>query len=156
MRIVDIHAHPLLDRLYAPARRESRPGSDRLSLDALRAGQVAVVVSSIYPNWCPARGSACMARCCDILDRVEAHLAAQGDGTAVVADADGLDCALAQGKIAFIHAVEGGHVLQGRPENLATLYAWGVRSLTLTHFLNKTARPPAPLTRADSWRDAAG
>jgi len=134
MTIVDIHAHPLLDRLYRG--QDSRQQGDRLSLKELRRGRVGVVVSSIYPFWSVTRKSAYMDRCRDILDLVESYLATYPDHATVVADPGGLELALAQGKIAFIHAVEGGHVLEGHVENLERLCRWGVRSLTLTHFMN--------------------
>ncbi len=142
MNIVDIHAHPLLDRLYAA--QDSReqysilPGlfGNSLSFDALTRGQVGVVVSSIYPFWCPTRRSAYMDRCHDVIKLVESHLAEHCDSATLVTEPDGIERALAQGKIVFIHAVEGGHVLEGRMENLERLYHWGVRSLTLTHFVN--------------------
>jgi membrane dipeptidase len=142
MTFVDIHAHPLLDRLYRVKDTWPRfPGlpclsADRLSFDALTRGRVDVVVSSTYPFWWLTRKSAYMDRCRDILNLIEAHLAEQPDRAVVVTDLDGIERARAQGKIAFIHAVEGGHVLEGRLENLARLYDWGVRSLTLTHFIN--------------------
>jgi len=109
---------------------------DCLGFDALTKGQVKVVVSSIYPFWWPTRRSAYMDRCQDIIRLVEAHLAEHGDKAVLVTDSDGIERALAQSKIAFIHAVEGGHVLEGRLENLERLHQWGVRSLILTHFVN--------------------
>jgi membrane dipeptidase len=142
MTSVDIHAHPLLDRLYcAKDPRQRSPGlprlsGDRLSFDALTSGQVDVVVSSTYPFWWLTRKSAYMDRCRDILNLIEAHLAEHPDRATVATDFDGIERARAQGEIAFIHAVEGGHVLEGRLENLERLYDWGVRSLTLTHFVN--------------------
>jgi membrane dipeptidase len=137
MTIVDLHAHPLLDRFYAAPRPDRpNPCGSRLSLDALASGGVGVVVSSIYPFWCPARGSAYMTRCRDILDRVETHLAEHHDRATGVTDPGQIAPARARGQIAFVHAVEGGHVLEGRLANLETLYRWGVRSLTLTHFVN--------------------
>jgi len=63
-------------------------------------------------------------------------LAEHPDSATLVTEPYGIEHALAQGKIAFIHAVEGGHVLEGRLENLERLHHWGVRSLTLTHFVN--------------------
>jgi membrane dipeptidase len=138
MITVDMHAHPLLDTYYISARwpRLPSPFGSRLSLDALRKGRVNVVVSSLYPFWFPARGSAHLQRCRDIIELVEAYLAEHDDLVSLVRTPGGVEGALAQGKIAFIHAVEGGHVLEGRGENLETLYNWGVRSLTLTHFVN--------------------
>jgi membrane dipeptidase len=142
MNIVDIHAHPLLDRLYTA--QDSRepysilPGlfGNSLSFDALTKGRVGVVVSSMYPFWCPTRRSAYLDRCHDIIKLVESYLTEHHERATLVTDSDGVERALAQGKIAFIHAVEGGHVLEGRSENLERLYDWGVRSLTLTHFVN--------------------
>jgi membrane dipeptidase len=142
MITVDMHAHPLLDTYYIPAGldkgwpRPPSPFGSRLSLDALRKGRVNVVVSSVYPFWSPARKSAHLQRGHDIIKLIEAYLAEQGDLVSLVRTAAGIESALAQDKIAFIHAVEGGHVLEGRLENLERLYNWGVRSLTLTHFVN--------------------
>jgi membrane dipeptidase len=142
MITVDMHAHPLLDTYYIPDRSSSRwprppsPFGSRLSLDALRRGRVDVVVSSVYPFWSPARRSAHLQRCRDIIDLVEAYLAEHDDRVSLVRTPAGIERALAQNKIAFIHVVEGGHVLEGRLENLEKLYNWGVRSLTLTHFVN--------------------
>lgn len=142
MNIVDIHAHPLLDRLYTVQDSGERcpilPDlfGSRLGFDALMRGQVGVIVSSIYPSWCLTRRSAYMDRCRDIIELVEAHLAEHQDIAIVVAESDGIEQALSQNKIAFVHAVEGGHVLEGRLENLDILYHWGVRSLTLTHFVS--------------------
>ncbi|MCL5999465.1 MAG: dipeptidase [Chloroflexi bacterium] len=141
MNIVDIHAHPLLDTLYMARalkrRNPALPGPDgRLGFDALKKGRVGVVVSSIYPFWCLKRRSAYLDRCHDIIKLVEIYLLEHSGSAALVTEPDGIELALAQGKIAFIHAVEGGHVLEGRLENLERLYHWGVRSLTLTHFVN--------------------
>ena len=141
MNIVDIHAHPLLDTLYmAQALKECGPAppgrGGRLSIDALTKGRVGVVVSSIYPFWCLKQRSAYLDRCHDIIRLVEIYLLEHSGSAVLVTEPDGIELALTQGKIAFIHAVEGGHVLEGRLENLERLYHWGVRSLTLTHFVN--------------------
>jgi membrane dipeptidase len=105
-------------------------------LDTLKKGQVGAIVSAIYPFWCSTRRSSYLDRCHDILGMIEASLAEHPDRAAVVTNSAGIERVVAQGKVAIIHAVEGGHVLEGRPENLERLYQWGVRSLTLTHFLN--------------------
>jgi membrane dipeptidase len=142
MNIVDLHAHPLLDRFYVAHDLKARhpaapdPFGNCLGFDALQKGQVDAIVSSIYPFWSRKRRSAYMDRCHDILGLIEIGLAEHPDAAAVVMDSDGIERALAQGKVAVIHAVEGGHVLEGRVENLERLYQWRIRSLTLTHFLN--------------------
>jgi membrane dipeptidase len=138
---VDMHSHPLLDT-YLPRSELSGQGAfalppdRRLSVDALTRGRVGVVVSSVYPFLSRARGTAYLARCRDILDFVEAYLGKQDGRTSLVRTPDDIKHALGQGRISFIHAVEGGHVLEGRLDNLERLYAWGVRSLTLTHFMS--------------------
>lgn len=48
-----------------------------------------------------------------------------------------LEAILAQGAdrpVACIHAVEGGHAMDGRLENLVTLFERGVASLAVAHF----------------------
>jgi microsomal dipeptidase-like Zn-dependent dipeptidase len=49
------------------------------------------------------------------------------------------------GPIRFIHSVEGAHSLDGKMENLDTLYEKGVASLTLAHFyVNEVVTPVFP------------
>ena len=142
MNIIDLHAHPLLDKFYAVpySKGEQSIGTDpfgrRLGLDVLKQGQVGTIVSSIYPYWRPARRLAYLDRCHTIINLIETCLAEHADRAVIATDSEGIKRALAQEQIAVIHAVEGGHVLDGRVENLGRLYQWGVRSLTLTHFLN--------------------
>jgi len=59
-----------------------------------------------------------------------------------------LDDILAQGDdhpIAYIHAVEGGHCIDGKLENLQMLYQCGVAYMTLAHFFaNEITHPVFP------------
>lgn len=137
-----MHVHPLLDTFYSPSglngKRPLLPSivGHCFSPEALERGEVNAVVSSVYPFWTPRRRSAHMQRCRDIIELVELYLAGHDGLGGPVREPSELEGVLAQGKVAVIHAVEGGHVLEGRAENLEKLHGWGVRSLTLTHFVN--------------------
>jgi membrane dipeptidase len=52
---------------------------------------------------------------------------------------------LAAGKIAVIHAAEGGHHIERSLEKLSELAARGLRYLTLTHFIHNGIAQPAEL-----------
>jgi len=52
---------------------------------------------------------------------------------------------LAAGKLAVLHAAEGGHHLEGSLEKLEALAARGLRYLTLTHFVHNGIAQPAVL-----------
>lgn len=58
------------------------------------------------------------------------------DDMALVFDADGVEDALAQGKIANLMAVEGGHGINSDVAVLRLFYEFGVRYMTLTHNCN--------------------
>lgn len=47
-----------------------------------------------------------------------------------------IKAAAGQGKLATFLAIEGGHVLMGRAENVERFHSRGVRLMTLTHFLS--------------------
>ena len=62
----------------------------------------------------------------------KAQIAARGEVRAV----------LSAGRLAVVHAAEGGHHIEGSLEKLEELAARGLRYLTLTHFIhNKLAQP---------------
>ena len=59
---------------------------------------------------------------------------------------------LAAGKLAVIHAAEGGHHLEGSLEKLEQLAARGLRYLTLTHFVHNGIAQPAVLPNLIPFR----
>ena len=59
--------------------------------------------------------------------------------------------ALAEGKLALLHAVEGGHSLNGKIENLDKLFERGVCMLTLAHFYDNDITGSAGGIPEDLW-----
>jgi len=69
-----------------------------------------------------------------IMDRFERELRRRPQKTELAKSVVDIRRILQEGKMVFVHAVEGGHVLDGKIENLDRLAERGVACLTLTHF----------------------
>jgi membrane dipeptidase len=63
---------------------------------------------------------------------------------------------LGSGRLAVIHAAEGGHHLEGSLEKLERLAARGLRYLTLTHFVHNGIAQPARLGPFSAFRGPPG
>jgi len=150
--------------------RDPATGGPRVSLPLLRAGGVGVVGSVLYSyfdeaiwsprwhagqqlrrrgrryHWAPASDRA-FARLLRQLELVEAHVAADG-AAVVVRDEPGLDAAVAAGRLAVVHAVEGAFHLGPDPARVdgrvAELVRRGVAYLTLGHLFHKGLASVAP------------
>jgi membrane dipeptidase len=152
--------------------RRHRPGKDmgvftmQVCLPSLRKGGVDVQVSTVHV---PEKGLAddCLvleglskvhrrfrrgfrdiaATTHRVLDRFEAAVAraareAGGPVPRIARSPEELQAALAAGDIAILHAIEGGHSLEGDIANLDAFHARGVCMLTLAHFYpNGVAAP---------------
>ncbi len=151
--------------------RHPETGGPRTSLDLLRAGGVRAVGSVLYSyfdeaiwsprwhvrerlrhpkrryHWAPPADGA-FARLLRQLDLVERHVAADPGGAVVVRDATGLDAALASGRLAVVHAVEGAFHLGPDPtridDRVAQLARRGVAYLTVGHLFHKGVATVAP------------
>ena len=167
----------LLDRIRALivglasrfANYESFEAGPRVTVPLLRAGDVRVVFSVLYspfdefdlalPYGSPPTSDylGAVVRHLELVERdVERNFAAQA---AVAHDPRELDAALAAGKIALVHCVEGGFHLGGTPEEVEAaverLARRGVAYITLAHLVwrsvatNANAIPflPSPLYR---------
>jgi membrane dipeptidase len=77
------------------------------------------------------------------LDAVEALCSRASDKLQVAQRRGEVGAALRSGRIAVLHAAEGGHHLEGSLENLERLAARGLRYLTLTHFVHNGLAQPA-------------
>lgn len=83
----------------------------------------------------------------EVIEHFEVAVAAAarkngGQGIRTVKSLAQLEAALAQGDIAVLHAVEGGHSLENKLENLDDLFERGVCMLTLAHFYDNGVAPP--------------
>jgi microsomal dipeptidase-like Zn-dependent dipeptidase len=147
----------LLDRIRAAlvgvasrfANYESFESGPRVTVPLLRAGDVRVVLSVLYspfdefdlsrPYGAPP-ASSYLDTLLRQLETVERDIATEFSGQATVAHDPGeLDTALAQGRIALVHCVEGGFHLGGTPpeveRGIGELARRGVAYITLAHLV---------------------
>jgi membrane dipeptidase len=143
--VVDGHADTTL-RLLDPdfdfaARHDA--GQGMLDLPRAREGGLDAQFFSIYTGKPAAEGLAVR----DALERIDAvHelVRRHPDALALATDAAGIRRAAAQGKLAALLGVEGGHMIEGRLSVLRDFARLGVRYLTLTHSFHL------------DWADSAG
>ena len=70
------------------------------------------------------------------LDRLTADCAASGGAAVLTTNRAQLEENLRAGRLSAIAGVEGGHILEGKPERVGELYRRGVRFFGLTHLSN--------------------
>jgi microsomal dipeptidase-like Zn-dependent dipeptidase len=164
----------LTSRLY-PSSRAFDPFSVRTNFPRLKDGGVDVVLSVIHPpergilQECPPLnllryimprsfrriyGRPYFAVASDIMDRIEKAVEKGIDPSTgqpyarFVHSPAELEEILSQGQkkpLVFIHAIEGGHVIDGKLDNLEKLSRRGVAYLTLAHFFeNEIVAPTYP------------
>lgn len=101
-------------------------------LPRLRAGGVGAQFWSVFVP-CSLRGGDAVTATLEQVDAVRTMVARYPDDLVLVTDADGLEAALASGRIGSLMGAEGGHSIDGSLGALRALHALGVRYLTLTH-----------------------
>ncbi len=132
----------------------------RVSLAELERGDVGAIYSVLYEplaefdldeSYGAPPQPAYFPQLIELLDAVEEELAEldpDGERHAVVKSADELDAALAAGKVAFMHCVEGGFHLGATAAevsaNVATLKRRGVVYVTLAHLFWRDVATDAP------------
>jgi membrane dipeptidase len=167
--------HRLLTSRFYPSSRAFDPFSMRTNFPRLHAGNVSILLSVIHPpergiiqecpplkylrylmlgRWKRIYERPYMEVTLDMIDQME-----QASETSLNPDTGRpyikfahspaeLEAILAQGAgrpIAFVHAVEGGHAIDGKLENLQILFERGVAYLTLAHFFeNEIVAPTYP------------
>ena len=104
-------------------------------LPRLRTGGVGGQFWSVYVP-CSFRGAAAVTATLQQVDAVHLLVERYPDDLVLVTDADGLDAALASGRIASLLGAEGGHSIDNSLGVLRDLHRLGVRYLTLTHNAN--------------------
>ncbi len=159
--LTDIHTHPSLKaylwgrNLWRHYRSGStfNPFSSRSDFHCLEKGGVGVIWAAhhlmerqmfrdipllhltfflpIY--WKLTKGSL-IKRQLEMIERMEREINRKPERTELALSAADVKRIRAAGKIAVVHAVEGGHVLEGKVENLDVLAQRGVAMLTLCHF----------------------
>lgn len=145
---------------FAAAQLNYRDGEWRVNLDELEEGDVRAVFSVLYqpfaeidldelPGSDPEQGY--FGDLLEQMDRVEAELQSidpSGERHAIVTGVTELDAALAGGKVAFMHCVEGGFHLGGDAAEIdarvAQLAQRGVLYVTLAHLFYRGVATNAP------------
>lgn len=140
--VLDCHSHFLINGYLfnrpfdhpGPSPRHYNPFRNSLSLQTVKKGGIKALAFTAYTIGRPLfwHTDATTHR---ILDRYDA-IVAQTPGTRHCTSAAEIRKAVADGQLALFPAIEGGHVLEGKLENLEAFYKRGVRLLTLTHFVS--------------------
>ncbi|SFC12564.1 dipeptidase [Streptomyces aidingensis] len=104
-------------------------------LPRLRAGGVGAQFWSVYVRASPG-GDAAVTACLEQIDAVRMLAARYPDALRLATTADEVAAARAAGRIASLMGAEGGHCINNSLGTLRSLYALGVRYLTLTHNTN--------------------
>ena len=161
--VADLHAHPGLTAywLKRDLAREHRPPAHgynplRQQLDVPRMvqGGLRVLTACVYAPTVPpfprpfGATLGAMSFVEDLCAREPAKLA--------IADRGQVRAVLASGRLAVIHAAEGGHHIERSLEKLEQLAARGLRYLTLTHFVHNGLAQPAKLAPFTFFRGPPG
>ena len=151
--VADLHAHPALNAYYL--RRDLgrlhrapdvwNPLRQQIDLPRAREGGLKVLTACAYSPSAAIPWPRPFAAALGCFDAIEA-LCARNPALAQIARRRG-DIApiVASGKLAVIHAAEGGHHIERSLEKLEVLASRGLRYLTLTHFVHNGLAQPARL-----------
>jgi len=149
--VADLHLHPALNAYYLrrdlgrqhQGPRGWNPLRQQLDLPRARAGGLRVLTNCAYaPTVLPVGPFRAAMGAFDALEQ----LCERNPALAQVAVKRGdLSKILSSGKLAVIHAAEGGHHLEHSLSRLEQLAARGLRYLTLTHFIHNGIAQPARL-----------
>ena len=150
--VADLHCHPALNAYYlrrdlgrqhrAPERWN--PLRQQIDLPRAREGGLRVLTNCVYAPTVilPIKPHRAALGGFDALEQ----LCARNPALAQVARRRGeVAPVMASGKIAVIHAAEGGHHIENSLEKLEELASRGLRYLTLTHFIHNGIAQPAAL-----------
>lgn len=145
----------LLDLLSRVANYEGPGGTPSVTVELMRAGDVGVVLSVLYSpfdemdltkRYRDPPDPAYFGRLVEQLELVEADLAGRDDAQ-IARTAGELDACLAAGRLAVVHAVEGGFHLGRAPDvpgNVAELARRGVAAITIAHLFHRGVATNVP------------
>ena len=161
--VADLHAHPGLTaywlrrdltREHRPSPHGYNPLRSQLDLPRIVQGGLRVLTACVYsptvpPFPRPFRGAL------GAMQFVE-DLCSRAVDKAAIASRGNVQAVLASGRVAVVHAAEGGHHIEHSLEKLEQLAARGLRYLTLTHFVHNGLAQPARLGPFSPFRGPPG
>lgn len=133
--VVDTHDDTPQRMLYEKFDLAHRDANGHVDIPRMRDGNLGAIFFSI---WVPSKltGPPAVERALKQIDAVREQTRLHPADLALATTAAEIRAARAQGKIAVLMGVEGGHMIDDNLGMLRLYAALGVRYLTLTHFLN--------------------
>lgn len=146
--VIDLHADTpkLMERRFDIAKRH-RHAPERLNyvghvdLPRMREGGMAAQIFGMWTFPYPQRG--CVAGIHSQLDAIDAAARKYPDQITWALTPEQIRAAQADGKVAALAGIEGGHALEGNLDHIATFAARGVRYLGMAHFSANALCTPA-------------
>jgi membrane dipeptidase len=122
---------------------ETHSNIGQIDIPRMREGGLGAIFFSL---WSPGTmtGGAAVQRAIDLIDSVREEVARHPKDLMLATTAEDIRRAHAEGKIAVLMGLEGGHMIADDLGVLRTYYALGVRYMTLTHTVNT------------DWADSSG
>ncbi len=114
---------------------ETHSDIGQIDIPRMREGGLGAIFFSL---WSPGTltGGAGVQRALDLIDAVREQVASHPNDLMLATTAEDVRRAHAEGKIAVLMGLEGGHMIADDLGVLRTYYALGVRYMTLTHTVN--------------------
>lgn len=140
IKIWDIHSHALLPMFYLKrdlAKRSSpplfwNPVRSHIDLPRVKEGGVDCITFTIYVPF-PFRSKNYLEEALGMIRLLEEFAEKNSDQVEFIKSAHGIEHKTQGNRVAITLAVEGGHILDGKVENLQLLKERGVIYITLTH-----------------------
>jgi len=134
--VIDLHADTpqrfLFEKTFDFSKRNT---TGHMDIPRMREGGLDAVFMSI---WCEGTltGPKAVKRSLDLIDSVHQVIRKNPQDLVLATTAADVRAAAAQGKLAILMGMEGGHMIDDDLAMLRTYAALGVRYMTLTHFVN--------------------
>jgi membrane dipeptidase len=130
--VFDTHADTPQRFLFDHFDLGQRDAEGSVDISRMRDGGVGAI---FFALWVPVEitGPRATRRALDLLDAVREQVRLHPDDLMFATCSEEVRAARAQGKIAVLMGVEGGHAIDNSPDVLRDFFARGVRYMTLTH-----------------------
>jgi len=129
--VIDTHNDVIYQSVMRGKDIGKRIGSGHTDLPRIKEGGIDVQVFAVWCNEKYGKGTA-FAYANEQIDRLMAIIQQNPQSIALATDTDDIQAIAAQGKIAAVIGVEGGHMIEARMDYLDSLFNRGARYLTLT------------------------